>query len=93
MNTAGATKNTFIGVLSREGKGWTFLEDRFLVTYLDTDGIDSLAQDFGRSPTALKSRAKLLRDSGGWDCLIRMYEAERQYSLALMIALERGIWS
>jgi hypothetical protein len=64
-------------------KRFDFREDDYIVAYLGCAGENAVARDLGRQNTSIKVRAKKLRDSGAWEAIERIRQAQQDYLACL----------
>lgn len=68
-------------------KRFTFREDHFIVSYLGAVSAELMGNtgkgEVNRSPTAIRARAKKLRECGAWDAILRIEQAQKDYLACL----------
>lgn len=60
-------------------KHWTLEEDKFLVEFYDAVGSFIGPHDLGRSEASTKARVQKLKETGAWQALENLGQAERDY--------------
>ena len=62
---------------------YSFREDNYIVAYVKAVGIQRVASDLNKSVASIERRVKKLRDSGAWDAILRIEQAQKDYLACL----------